>query len=358
MIIKKIINNIYVYIRNKQNRYYFFLNQKNSFNLPKRLVKKSNRMGFTANEYIIYNLRENDPKEYISEYERYQFRNSVIENRIILDNKIVFYHIIKKYANVNLMYAYRIKGIYVSIENEYDDDKIVYKLREIGKIVYKKQNLGGGSGFKLLEYKDGQFYMNNDLCEEKDINNLIQNTDNYLLEEYCVQSDFENSIFPYSVNTIRIITVELKNGNYDVIAALQRIGLDKKKCVDNACAGGLCAEIDIDTGVLSSARSHSIETFIDNNGMILDYDYHPVTKHMLKGLSIPNWHSIIEQVKLIHKKLRFTNIDFIAWDIALTDNGIKIIEANTSCSLDLLQIFQGYRNQAVGIWMKERGYIE
>ena len=52
------------------------------------------------------------------------------------------------------------------------------------------------------------------------------------------------------------------------------------------------------------------------------------------------------------------NLRFIAWDIALTNNGIKIIEANASCGLMFVQSFSGQRNGKIGEWMKEWGYLK
>jgi hypothetical protein len=181
--------------------------------------------------------------------------------------------------------------------------------------------------------------------------------DDYLIEEFCEQGEFENSIWPYSVNTIRIITLR-ESDKIVAVAALQRLGVDKEKCVDNACAGGLYSMIDLESGRLSAARSHSKDKLLDNDGMPLLFDEHPVTGAQIKGRTIPNWKKLQDDIIHLHQQLLFTEIDFIAWDIALTDNGYKIIEANTSCGMHFLQNFGGVRNGKVGQWMKDKGYIK
>lgn len=335
----------------------FFKNQCNTYNLSSDKVKKAKRLGFTADEFVIYDLEHNNPNDYISEFERLRFRNAVANYRILLDNKIVFYNIIKNFADTNKIYAYKEKKQYISLEHNFEKSEILIRLQELGKIVYKKMNAGGGEGFKLLEYYNNNYFINHKKSSENDIKAIL-NKDNYLLEEYCVQSEFENTIWPYSVNTIRIITL-LNDENIVIpVAAFQRVGIDKSKCVDNACAGGMHSKINISTGELTFARSHAADKLFDKEGNKLLFNKHPKTGTVIKGMKIPNWETVLKQVVDLHKKLLFTGIFFIAWDIALTNHGIKIIEANTSCSMDLLQTFEGMRNNYIGKWMKNNGYIK
>lgn len=343
-------------IKEKKERKNFFAQQKNTYNLPANLVKKSNSLGFTADEYVIYDLKHNSPKEYISEYERQQFRNFVRDYRILLDNKIVFYNIIRNFAEVNKIYAYKEKGKYYSFENGYERENVIRRLQSVKKIIYKKIDSGGGEGFKLIECADDKIFINRKTGTIKDIEMLLLE-DNYLLEEYCVQNEFENELWPFSVNTIRLITIQNLKGDTSAVAAFQRMGIEQDKCVDNACAGGLYSSIDLMSGIMSEARSHAIgRTYDDANNKIC-YTEHPITKVKIEGRRIPNWRKLVDSIVSLHDELSFTSIPFVAWDIALTEDGYKIIEANTSCSVDFLQTFEGHRNKKIGTWMKERGYI-
>jgi hypothetical protein len=224
------------------------------------------------------------------------------------------------------------------------------------RLVYKETNSGGGEGFRLLEYAGGRYCINRIACKEEDILSLLSKS-NYLIEEYCCQGAFEQRLWPYSVNTIRIITL-LFHGDIQVAAALQRIGIDKEKCVDNACAGGLYSSINLETGELSAARSHSPENLLEHDGTPKWFSNHPGTQAQIEGALIPEWTTLCNDIVNLHKKLAFTEIEFIAWDIALLDDGYKIIEANTSCGMYFLQTFKGARNEMIGKWMKEKGYIK
>ena len=350
MSLKSVLKNCYWQIRKKR----FLRLQPNTFNISKKKLRKAYKYGFTPDEYVIYNLDENTHTDYLSEFDRMIFRNKIRNEGIIVDNKIVCYNILRNFVDVNTMYAYKLRNDekYTVLEKDIEQSSLVDLLMKLGKLVYKKISSGGGKGFKLLEYTEDGFFINRTPCSKEEVENLFLSTDNYLIEEYCYQSEFENKLFPYSVNTIRVITVIHKNKTIEPILCLQRMGVDAENCVDNACAGGLYAEIDIETGVLSAARSHGKERVAHS------YKNHPVTKTQIEGLVVPNWSGIVSQVVELHSKLRFTGLKFIAWDIALTDNGIKIIEANASCSMDFAQTFSGQKNGKIGEWMKEWGYIK
>ncbi len=357
MKIKQWIKGQLTEIYNKERKKEFLNRQPNTFGLSRKEVYRAFQLGFTPEEYVIYDLKHNKPNDYISEWERQCFREKAGGYRIILDNKLIFYYLIKNFAPVNCIYAYKQNGVYVALEKGYEQDKILKQLMNLRSVVLKKSSCGGGEGFKLLEYRNEGYFINRIESTESDIEKLLLE-DNYLLEEYFVQGTFENRLWPYSVNTIRIITIRQKNGEIEIAAAFQRIGVEKEKCIDNACAGGIYAVINIETGILSEARSHAQGRTRDKSGGFISFKKHPVTFSQIEGICIPGWMRLKKKIIYLHQALCFTNIPFIAWDVALSDDSFVIIEANTSCSVDFLQTFHGVRNSAIGLWMKENGYLK
>ena len=79
---------------------------------------------------------------------------------------------------------------------------------------------------------------------------------------------------PYSINTVRIVTL-----NTHVVAAYLRIG-NNKNIVDNFNHEGLLALVDIDTGQITYDA-------IDKLGRT--YATHPLTGTKINGLTIPMW---------------------------------------------------------------------
>lgn len=328
------------------NRFKFSWSQKEKYGLPLSKRLKAAFWGFTPAEWVEYDLDQNEPSEYISEYDRYQFRNAASSYRILLDNKVVFNSLVKNFAPVNQIYGYK-QGRFFSL---YKGKCQIEILDEINKLVFKKNSMGGGHGFHLLELRQDGYYIDLEKQEKSSVVSLLENENNYLLEDYCEQSDFEKKMFPQSVNTIRVITV-IDNGYAVPILACHRMGKNTNSLVDNASSDGLVANIDMASGVMREATSYR------EHGTVT-YDVHPITGTPIKGVVIPNWEYVKEQVSYFHEQMLFAKIPLLAWDVALTNDGIRIIEANTSSGLRMFQIqVGGLRNAPLGLWFKKNKYI-
>ena len=337
-VINCLINKITLPVR----RYRWVKSQPNIFSLDRKELRYAHRHGFTGSEYKIYDLEHRDYHEYIREFERHEFRRLVATPyKIVLDNKLAFYFLIKNFMPVNEIFCYKTKGRLINLYNQQSDSPIdfVALLKEKRRLIFKKNSEGGGHGFALLEYRNNRIYLNNDEYNESKLLSYLSQSDNFLIEEFCNQNDFEMNLFPYSVNTLRIVTAEIRKGEYDIIYAIQRMGTNVRMNTDNASGGGIFAEIDIGSGRMNAANcSYSTEYLKNSNeGKPTMFTTHPVTGVQIDGCEIPNWESIKQQVTNLHSKISFTGIPMIAWDFALTEEGLKVIEGNTTCGLGLLQ---------------------
>ena len=315
----------------------FLVSSGNPFNLPKTILRKSYKLGFTGQEYVLYDLAHNNPKEYCRMYDSYRFRRSIGHYSAILDNKVLFYELIKNWASVNKIYAYKEDGLYYELEPNSQIERIP-QIVKTQKIAFKKnssqKNCSHGDGFKVIEYKDDSYYIGSLKSTPEEIVDFLKGEDSYLLEDYFKQSDFEDSLFPYCVNTIRIVTGKNKATKaYNVLHALQRMGVNPDKAIDNAGAGGLFSEIDLESGMLHAATSYAPGLGFDSNLHKLFYRTHPTTGNPIEGLIIPHWEDLKQLACSYHKRLSYTGIPLIAWDFALSEEGATVIEANASCLL-------------------------
>lgn len=137
-----------------------------------------------------------------------------------------------------------------------------------------------------------------------------------LCEERICQHEQISKFNPTSVNTIRIMS--LYNGeNVDFLAAILRVGGKKDSVTDNMRNNGLCASIDIPTGIVNSffcGLDHKV------------YAYHPVTCEQIIGFHIPNWEKVLVIVENAHKQL--PDYPVLGWDVAVTEDGAEIVEFN------------------------------
>jgi hypothetical protein len=100
-------------------------------------------LGFLLDEYAINDLAHNDAREYISEYERMQFREQIRDYRIVFDNKILFYSIIRNFAPTNTIYAYKVQGQFVQLEAGISELHLTDLLERESKLVMKLNTAGG-----------------------------------------------------------------------------------------------------------------------------------------------------------------------------------------------------------------------
>ena len=80
-----------------------------------------------------------------------------------------------------------------------------------------------------------------------------------------------------------IVLRSAETKEFELCFAVQRIGADWTGSVDNGSRGGLVANVNIETGEMSCARTlHNLTV----------YRTHPDTNAQIEGAVIPNWNSI------------------------------------------------------------------
>ena len=138
-----------------------------------------------------------------------------------------------------------------------------------------------------------------------------------MLEEYIVQTTDLSDFHPSSLNTLRVSTIRCPNDDVIIFHPFLRLGVGPS-IVDNAGSGGLICSVDVSTGEVTAC--------CDECGR--RYEYHPDTKRQILGYQIPIWHEIICFVEQLSKSSpKGTN--YVGWDIAITDDGCKLVEGNS-----------------------------
>jgi len=127
---------------------------------------------------------------------------------------------------------------------------------------------------------------------------------------------------PY-LQTIRMTTFVAENGECYIIYAYLR-PIVGQNIIDNhysGLTGNLIARVSLNDGVLHSA------VFRDQDGSgFKTVRAHPKTKVIFEGFQLPLWQDTCDLVK--ETALKFLPIRTVGWDVALTPNGIFIVEGN------------------------------
>ena len=154
-------------------------------------------------------------------------------------------------------------------------------------------------------------------------------TEPLLLDGYIHQHPDMAALNPSSVNTVRIVTARY-NGQVMIVGTALRCG-GAGSHLDNFHSGGVAYPVDLETGIVSGPGRHQADqrTFLR----------HPSTGRIVPGFQIPNWNILLEQVqKAASYPTSLSKVGYMGWDVAVTPEGIALIEGNAYPMPALIQM--------------------
>lgn len=290
--------------------------------------------GFLSETKSYYKFETDSINDYLSDFKR--LKTSLINEKysLVLDNKLLFEKAMQNYVKIPKSLAYIDKGNFISL----CDDANIIDINTLIDCLYLKNSLiikpvigGGGKGLIILSINDNKILLNNSVVDKDKLERTLMQLDNNFVSEFITQSNYSNDLYPYTTNTIRVVTMLSPEDNKAFIPiAVQRIGTNQSVPTDAWVKGGINAEINIDTGTLGKAASYPI------NGQLEWYERHPETGAKINGKEIPNWFLIKKDVLNAAEKMPF--LKYIGWDIALTDDGYAVLEGNNYSDVNFLQV--------------------
>ena len=223
-----------------------------------------------------------------------RLKNSQVK-RVIFDNKINF-------ANEFATYIGR-EWLDLSSSSEREFAEFISGKE---KIIVKDPIGVGGKGIELVKIDDS--VSSSELYQRLVEDNLL------LVEEFLVQHPDMASLYPGSVNTLRIITYLDKSDRVHVLTRALKIG--NGGFIDNHSNGGMYTMLDEDGVVLHPAS--------DEDGHF--FEVHPATGITLSGFQVPQFGEVLELADKLARQV--PEMPFIGWDIAITPDGPVVIEGN------------------------------
>jgi hypothetical protein len=210
-------------------------------------------------------------------------------------------------------------------------NSIIKAFKDNKKLVLKPLTGACGKSVYVLSLSNGCLVVNNKKIHVEEAEKFIANQKNSLLCEYVSQHPYAAAINPGAVNTIRIVTMWDYSVRQPFIAvAVHRFGVKSTGPVDNFSKGGICCAVDLEKGVLSKGVS------MPQNNCLTWHAVHPESGSPLENLVIPFWNQVKTMVLQMASDLFF--IPYIGWDIAITEDGFRIIEGNNFTDVNLLQV--------------------
>lgn len=218
----------------------------------------------------------------------------------LLDNKLNVYDRCKKF----------IKRDYLEVKKENKEECLKF-IQNHKKFVGKRNYGSGGECFCIYEH--------NNKNPLKIYNQILKNK-NVILEEFIVQHDVINKIHKYSVNTIRIHTVNNGKKIKTFLKPKMRIGCNKS-ILDTHSPNGSAYRL-----ILNNDGSIAKSGYIDSNMIMKKANYHHNSKVYFSKIKIPYVKEAIEMVK--EAALLFPEVGLIGWDVAITNEGPVLVEGN------------------------------
>ena len=257
--------------------------------------------GFAPDEYVYYKLNDrtlDEKKAYITDLDRkmMQYIMSDFKDLQFVFDKAATYEKFGKYY----------KRDEISIATGADFEKFKEFAEKHDYLVVKEVSNSCGQGVTI---------------EKSQSDNLQTQFDKILargkcsIEERISQASVMSQFNESSVNTLRVIMFNTKSG-IKIGPCFFRTGR-AGAVVDNGGAGGVFMGVDRYTGILDT---DGCDEYLNR------YECHPNSGIKYVGFQLPAWDECISLVKEMGALV--PRIGYIGWDLAYTDEGWVLVEAN------------------------------
>lgn len=266
------------------------------------------------------------------DYNLFEMYNLNNEERKTIITRGINNEILKKYNDQTKSYIFEDKAIFNKLYDKYLKRDWLYlndNLEEFQNFIQNKEevivkplSLSCGKGVEIIKIKEHN---------PKDLYEHLIKTERYLVEDVAIQHEAISKIYPKSVNTVRIVTLNKK-----VVAAFIRFG-NLGNIVDNFNHNGMVTRVNIETGIVEYPALDKKENV---------YEIHPYTNEKIIGLKIPMWEKVKE---LCIEATEVTpEIGYIGWDVCVGEKEPFLIEGNDFPGHDLYQL-PIHRKNGIGL---------
>lgn len=238
-------------------------------------------------------------------------------------NQREYWHYLDNKSEFNVRYAKYVNRRWIAPVKD-NEEAIIEWLKSRDVIIAKPENLCSGQGIlkiNVAEYRE--------VGKEKELYQYLLDNNISLLEEVVVQAKEMSDIYPGCVNTIRVVTIIDNSGIPQILAAAMKIG-SGGAYVDNFNNGGLLVKVDINKGRTMDVPAVNIDG--------KEFKVHPETGAKISDIPVPRWNEIVETCK--EAALVTPEVRYVGWDVAITPNGVTLIEGNQIPGYDLYQMPQ------------------
>ena len=307
-----------------------FYNKDNTFKEKVWAYKR----GFLSPQVKNYGLNNDNFQYYLSDFDYYKMYPINGRFKLWIDDKLTIKYILYPFKGYLPEYYCHIisRGKTIPLM----DGEFINNITDIVELLKLRKELALklvagslGVGFHKLSFINNEFYLDGEIINGDQLLEFLFQLKNYLVTEYIIPHHEIRKIYSLTANTIRVMVLN-EDGKEPIIAnAFIRFGTSITGQVDNVSVGGICAIIDINSGYYHNGKR------IVNNKLVC-CKVHPDTKVPIEG-KLPYW-DFIKQ-KLIEISIYLAEVKYMGFDVAITENGFKIIEINSHQDIKWYQYY-------------------
>ena len=328
-------------------------NERKSGYFDEEYMNWAHAHGFKAWTLKLYGAEIGDNlDDYLSDYEYNRLFPLNGWERIWVNDKLTLKMILNgtRFESVMPRYYYYAteRGLIALSDNSFGSsyDDFVQCLIQVGKFACKTNNGSMALGFFTLEHKSGYFYFNDKQITEAELIDIVATHPNYLYTEYLLPDTFWSTYSP-KVHTFRINIINEKGETPFVYASHLRLpsskcGTSNRANYETAEAANLYVQINLETGCMQNATM----CYRDHFEKI---DTHPDTGAPLNVYA--EGYKECEKMALEISRM-LPNLKWLGFDLAITSQGVKLMEINTHGNHAIDQIgAPTMRNKRVAEWL-------
>ena len=292
--------------------------------------KWAHERGFFSYHIKQYGLTDDNWREFLSDRDYKWLRPINNDYRKLLWDKVTLRYCLDKYAKYLPEYYFHIvprdgkmqvlkmpdcpQYISRSLEG------ITALLRE-KKILAMKPTVGShGIGFYKLQYDGESYVVNGEAMDEAHMLKFLAGlNDYYNISEYIVMHESLRRIYSEVACTVRIMVINRTGFDPVIENAYFRIGTKSTGFTDNIGSGGVFAYVDEKTGFFHDAE-------VIKEHVITPCPIHPDSGEMIEGY-LPHWDEVLRTLPELCRYI--SPLEYLGFDVVITDAGFKILEINT-----------------------------
>lgn len=215
------------------------------------------------------------------------------------------------------LFSNHIKRPWLSVNKNSDESEIRAFIDNNSPVIAKPNHGEQGHGVILLKTGDSLHSLKTAL-----------GNDDYILEGLVENCEELKQLNPSSLNTLRVVTLIDSKAVPHVLGAWLRVGAPGK-IIDNWGGGGVGYNVDVETGIIDR---------MGKDKQNKPYIFHPGSNVNMLGFRIPHFSEI--KKKVCEMALVMPEARYVGWDIAITPDGIDLIEMNCPPGHDMMQSFE------------------